>query len=156
MLFLIKILELLNPTRGTRGWVLHMRRDKRSITIVISNLLLIAVVVCAVAGFYLFYNLFTKGRQAEAGRKNPAIMIIGPSTANPGDFAVMYVKNVGSVDLANWTFTTGLEDSGGPLPMGGQCSFSAELTGTAPWTFTVQAQSERGDIVEDTWVIDRP
>jgi hypothetical protein len=121
---------------------------------VISTLLLIAVVVSAVAGFYIFYNFFTKKQQADSDRKNPAIMIIGPSTANSGDVAILNFKNTGTVDMVSWTFTTGLSDFGGSMTVGSQRSFSAELSGVGPWIFTVQAQSKMGDIVEDTWVIE--
>lgn len=133
-----------------------MRKRNRGITIVISNLLLIAVVVCAVAGFYIFYNIFTKERQAESSHRDTSITIMGPTTAHPGDKVIMYIKNTGQVDLANWTFTSGLSDSGGALVTGSQRSVSADLSATGPWTFTVQAMSNGGDIVEDSWVIDEP
>jgi len=127
-----------------------MFSEKRAITPVIATLLLIAITVAAVAGFYIFYNAFIK--QSKVSGDNPSITLSGPSTADPGDTLVISIKNSGNVDLASWRFTSGLTAYFGTvLTVGSQRSFSTllALTSSPPWTFKVRAFTKGGSQTED-------
>jgi len=129
-----------------------MFSEKRAITPVIATLLLIAITVAAVAGFYIFYNSFIK--QSKVSSDNPSITLSGPSSANVGDTVVISIKNSGNVDLASWRFTSGLSDYGVTLTVGSQRSFSTTLSGSSPWTFAVTAYTVGGSETQDVMVIE--
>ena len=129
-------------------------KNNRGITIVISNLLLIAVVVAAVAGFLLFYNAFFKSSQSKVSQDIPSITVVGPSSAKPGDTAVLYLKNTGSVSFANWSVVEGPDLSGVGLNIGDQRTISADLSGSGPWVVHIVACTDGGDVAEDAWVIE--
>jgi len=132
-----------------------MFSDKRAITPVIATLLLIAITVAAVAGFYIFYNAFIK--QSKVSGDNPSITLSGPSTADPGDTVVISIKNSGNVDLASWRFATGLlTANGATLTVGSQKSFSVLIptTSTPPWEFKVRGATKGGSQTEDVLAIE--
>ena len=129
-----------------------MFSEKRAITPVIATLLLIAITVAAVAGFYIFYNAFIK--QSKVSGDNPSITISGPSTADAGDTVVISIKNSGNADLVSWTITGAVQDNGGTLTVGSQRAFSTTLTGTAPWTVSVTARTAGGSQAEDIMAIE--
>jgi len=130
-----------------------MFSEKRAITPVIATLLLIAITVAAVAGFYIFYNSFIK--QSKVSGDNPSISFAGPSSANVGDTIVFSIKNSGNVDLTSWTISGAHgASSTETLTVGSQRSFSTTLTGTAPWTFSVTAETIGGSEAEDVLVIE--
>ena len=130
-----------------------MFSEKRAITPVIATLLLIAITVAAVAGFYIFYNSFIK--QSKVSGDNPSISLAGPSSANVGDTVVFSIKNSGNVDLTSWTISGGHDaTSTETLTVGSQRSFSTTLTGTAPWTISVTAETIGGSEIEDVMVIE--
>ncbi|MHA1740631.1 MAG: archaellin/type IV pilin N-terminal domain-containing protein, partial [Candidatus Thorarchaeota archaeon] len=124
-----------------------------AITPVIATLLLIAITVAAVAGFYIFYNSFIK--QSKVSSDNPSITLSGPSTANPGDTIVISIKNSGNVDLTSWEFTQGLDESSDDdLSVGSQISFTSTLGDSPPWTFQVTAYTTGGSQVQDILIIE--
>jgi flagellin-like protein len=130
-----------------------MFSEKRAITPVIATLLLIAITVAAVAGFYIFYNSFIK--QSKVSGDNPSISLAGPSSANVGDTIVFSIKNSGNVDLTSWTISGSHgATSTETLTVGSQRSFSTTLTGTAPWTVSVVAETIGGSEAEDVMVIE--
>jgi len=120
---------------------------------VIATLLLIAITVAAVAGFYIFYNSFIK--QSKVSSDNPSITLSGPSSANQGDTIVVSIKNSGNVDLASWRFVSGLANTyGTTLTVGSQRSFTTTLTGSPPWKFAVTAHTLGGSETQDVLVIE--
>lgn len=130
-----------------------MFSDRRAITPVIATLLLIAITVAAVAGFYIFYNAFIK--QSKVSGDNPSISLSGPSTANQGDTVVISIKNSGNVDLSSWSFTAGLADtSTSTLTVGSQRSFSSTLGAGNSWAFSVIADTLGGSECSDVMVIE--
>lgn len=130
-----------------------MFSDKRAITPVIATLLLIAITVAAVAGFYIFYNAFIK--QSKVSGDNPSVTLAGPSTANLGDTIVISIKNSGNVDLTSWAMTGGYVDSDtATFTVGSQRSFSTTLSAAAPWTFSVTAWTLGGSECEDVLVVE--
>ena len=129
-----------------------MFSDKRAITPVIATLLLIAITVAAVAGFYIFYNAFIK--QSKVSGDNPSITFAGPSTANAGDTIVVSIKNSGNVDLTSWDITGDLLASDdATFTVGSQRSFSTTLTGEGPWSFSASGVTEWGRECEDSLVV---
>jgi flagellin-like protein len=131
-----------------------MFSEKRAITPVIATLLLIAITVAAVAGFYIFYNSFIK--QSKVSGDNPSISLAGPSSANVGDTIVFSIKNSGNVDLTSWTVSG---DHGASstetLTVGSQRSFSTTLTDVGrAWSITVRAETIGGSEAEDVMVIE--
>jgi flagellin-like protein len=130
-----------------------MFSEKRAITPVIATLLLIAITVAAVAGFYIFYNSFIK--QSKVSGDNPSISLAGPSSANVGDTIVFSIKNSGNVDLTSWSVTGDhAATSTETLTVGSQRSFSTTLTGTAPWSISCRAETIGGSEAEDVMVIE--
>lgn len=139
-----------------------MFSDRRGITPVIATLLLIAITVAAVAGFYIFYNAFIK--QSKVSSDAPSVTISGPSTANPGDTIVISVKNSGNVDVSSWIFGTpvglsGLPAAGadqGELKVGSQKAFSAQVTTTVmdAWTVQVYAYTQGGSEASDVLIVE--
>jgi flagellin-like protein len=134
-----------------------MFRNKRAITPVIATLLLIAITVAAVAGFYIFYNAFIK--QSKVSGDNPSITVSGPSTGNIGDRVVVSIKNSGNADLSSWemTFPDGTtEGSTTTLTVGSQRSFSYALdsTNSGAWEFNVDAETAAGSACQDLMVIE--
>ena len=131
-----------------------MFSDRRAITPVIATLLLIAITVAAVAGFYIFYNAFIK--QSKVSGDNPSLTMSGPSTADVGDTVIISIKNSGNVDIASWTATGpgGNMGSGTVLTVGSQRSFSTVVTGTAPWSFRVTGTTAGGSQAEDVMVVE--
>ena len=130
-----------------------MFSEKRAITPVIATLLLIAITVAAVAGFYIFYNSFIK--QSKVSGDNPSITLSGPSSANPGDTIVFSIKNSGNADLTSYDISDAYEYSDeNDLTVGSQRSFSTTLTGTAPWTVDVKAWTTGGSECQDVMVIE--
>jgi len=130
-----------------------MFSDKRAITPVIATLLLIAITVAAVAGFYIFYNAFIK--QSKVSGDNPSITFAGPSTANAGDTIVVSIKNSGNVDLTSWDITGDLLASDdATFTVGSQRSFTTTLADTAPWQFSVTAWTLGGSECEDVLVVE--
>ncbi len=131
-----------------------MFSEKRAITPVIATLLLIAITVAAVAGFYIFYNSFIK--QSKISSDNPSITLSGPSSANQGDTIVISIKNSGNVDLASWRFVSGLANTHGTtLTVGSQRSFTTTLGNHPPWKFAVIGHTiGGGSEAEDILVIE--
>lgn len=100
-----------------------MFSEKRAITPVIATLLLIAITVAAVAGFYIFYNNFI--RQQNVGAKQPSIAVSGPNNAASNDVVTISVKNSGNVDITTIVVAT---------PFG---TWTPALAGTNPTTFQI-------------------
>jgi len=129
--------------------------ERRAITPVIATLLLIAITVAAVAGFYIFYNSFIK--QSKVSSESPSITLSGPSTGNPGDVIVISLKNSGNVDLTSWELRGPdgrvASDSTATLAVGSQLSFTTVLPSTPPssgaWTIQAKAWTTGGSIVTD-------
>lgn len=134
------------------------KHRKRAITPVIATLLMIAITVAAVAGFYIFYNSFIK--QSKVTGDNPSITISGPSTADPGDTVIVSIRNSGNVDLASWVMTepdgsTTSSGTGEVLKVGSQRSFAVllDVDDGPPWTFNVEALTVGGSECEDILAI---
>ncbi len=143
-----------------------MFSEKRAITPVIATLLLIAITVAAVAGFYIFYTNFVG--QSDISAQEPAASIYGPSMAAEGDTVTLSVKNSGNVEFTNLTATTSpsltfspsnwlsqISDSN-PLKVGGSVACSTTLAAPGSndaWTITITAKTKGGTSVVDVWVI---
>ena len=131
-----------------------MFSDKRGITPVIATLLLIAITVAAVAGFYIFYNAFIK--QSKVSGDNPSVTMSGPSTSDANEVVIVSVKNSGNVDLTSWQayYGTTLLGHGTLLKVGSQRSFSQVVSGTGPWTFRATGLTDGGSQAEDLMVVE--
>jgi len=143
-----------------------MFSEKRAITPVIATLLLIAITVAAVAGFYIFYNNFI--RQQNVGAKAPSISVSGPNNAGQGDVITVTIKNTGNVNVTIATGGLVLNPTGSitwstanwwarTLGPGQIISGSGTLGPTTltprRWEITVTATTTGGSSVQDALVI---
>ncbi len=128
--------------------------DRRAVNQVIATILLIALAVAAVSGFYLFYKGFVRQGENDASRKNPSITIVGPERATSGETIVLIARNTGSTDFASYAMVEGHTLSGSDLKIAGQVSFSTVLSGSGPWVFTMQGVTTGGHEVEDSWAVE--
>ena len=131
-----------------------MFRNKRAVNHVIATILLIAVAVAAVSGFYLFYRGFIRQGEKDASRDNPSITLVGPDSASSGENIVLIARNTGSMDFASYAMIEGHTGSGTDFQIGGQVSFSTVLSGSGPWVFTMQGTTSGGHAVEDSWAVE--
>ncbi len=149
-----------------------MFSEKRAITPVIATLLLIAITVAAVAGFYIFYNNFI--RQQNVGSRQPSVVILGPSTGSTGDAVTVSIKNTGNVDipsitvrhntaaLGTWTTALSFPAVNATSPLRPNQVITATGTLNAPstsapprWEVQVTASTAGGSSVMDVLVIKR-
>jgi len=139
--------------------------ERRAITPVIATLLLIAITVAAVAGFYVFYNSFIK--QSKVSSDNPSISISGPSMASEGDTIVLSVKNSGNVEFVDVdvSATPDLEFSpddwvsqiteDNRLKPGASVACTTTLPSTSSgWKITVTATTASGTTAADALAIE--
>ena len=112
------------------------------------------MVVAAVSGFYLFYRGFVKQEEKDASSDSPSLTIVGPDTATSGQQIVMTIKNTGNMDFTSYVVVQGHTDSGGPLKIGAQASFSTTLSGSGPWVFMVEGRTAGDKVVEDGWSVE--
>ena len=119
-------------------------------------LLMIAFVVAAVAGYYVFYKGFFKDSSKDVNMDMAHITLNGPTTGNANEVVVLHVKNSGNVDFASWSFVEGSTDSGTDFSAGDQATSSVTLGGTGPWVFKVQAVTNSGKVAEDSWIVENP
>ena len=143
-----------------------MFSEKRAITPVIATLLMIAITVAAVAGFYIFYNSFIK--QQRVSGDNPSITISGPSMATQGDTISLSVKNSGNVEFDDLTVTqtpaltytpstwVSVIDGTPPLKVGGSvaCTVTLPAPSSGTWKITITAETASGTTVADALAIE--
>lgn len=128
----------------------------RGVSQVVGIILLVALVVAAVSGYYIFYKGFFRESKRNVNMDVPQITIQGPTTGYTNHSIVLSVKNSGNVDFLNWSFVQGSTVSGTDLLVGDQVSTSATLNGPGPWIFKVQAYTAAGKVVEDSWAVGKP
>ncbi len=142
-----------------------MFSEKRAITPVIATLLLIAITVAAVAGFYIFYTNFI--RQQDVGAKQPSVVISGPNNAAQNDVITVTIKNSGNIDLnivatgvtqlgtitwttTNWWVVTGLKPG---QVLSGTGTLGAAAGTPARWEVRLTATTTGGSSIQDVLVI---
>jgi flagellin-like protein len=156
---------MLLPFHKVVGGDNAMFKEKRAVTPVIATLLLIAITVAAVAGFYIFYSSFIG--QSKVSSQEPAVSLFGPTMSYEGDTVTLTIKNSGNVEIVSLNITDDPSmtfvpstwasqiTSGNPLKVGGSVACAVQLpVTTTDWTVTVTGGTGGGASVVDVWVIE--